>query len=156
LILEVLHEAALDLQSAFTEAMLRERRTRPSSQRGRIGLRVRTATTSAPGMFQIEWYRVQGKHRTQYIRRGKDKQGCFRMQYSLVSFGRITDWETDLIQHYEPQCSRLRVILYQIGQLRRALQSLVAGSRDLLTMPDSEGSADTTGIGCLEHAQARS
>ncbi|WP_338114155.1 hypothetical protein [Thiorhodococcus mannitoliphagus] len=49
--------------------MLRERRTCQPSERGRIGLRVRTATASAQGMFQIEWYRVQGKQRTKYLRR---------------------------------------------------------------------------------------
>ena len=48
-ILEVLREKALDLQTDFTEAMLRERRTCQPSERGRIGLRVRTATTSAAG-----------------------------------------------------------------------------------------------------------
>lgn len=138
LILEVLREQALDLQTDFTEAMLRERRTCQPSERGRIGLRVRTATTSAPGMFQIEWYRVEGKQRTKYLRRGKDKQGRPRMQYSLASFGRITHWEEVLILEYEPQCARLRALLHHIGQLRRDLRPLTTDARSLLAMGSGE------------------
>lgn len=134
LILEVLRDKALDLQTDFTEAMLRERRTCQPSERGRIGLRVRTATTSAPGMFQIEWYRVQGKQRTKYLRRGKDKQGRPRMQYSLVSFSRMTDWEEALILQYEPQCARLRALLHYIGQLRRSTHPILREYQELLAL----------------------
>ncbi|WP_242470765.1 conjugative transfer protein MobI(A/C) [Thiocystis violacea] len=138
LILPVLQDKANDLTTDFTEAMLRERRRQPPSERGRIGLRVRTATTSAPGMFQIEWYRVQGKQRTKYLRRGKDKQGRPRMQYSLASFGRITDWEEALILHYEPQCARLRSLLHHLGQLRRDLRPLTADAQALLDLEPDE------------------
>jgi hypothetical protein len=105
-----------------------------------IGLRVRTATTSAPGMFQIEWYRVEGKQRTKYLRRGKDKQGRPRMEYSLASFGRITRWEEALILEYEPQCARLRALLHHIGQLRRDLRPLTTDARSLLVMGSDEDS----------------
>ncbi|EGV29640.1 hypothetical protein ThidrDRAFT_3232 [Thiorhodococcus drewsii AZ1] len=142
LILEVLREKALDLQTDYTEAMLRERRTCQPSERGRIGLRVRTATTSAPGMFQIEWYRVQGKQRTKYLRRGKDKHGRPRMQYSLASFGRLTRWEEALILHYEPQCARLRALLHHIGQLRRDFHPLTTEARALVALGELD--QDTT------------
>ncbi|NEV61610.1 hypothetical protein G3446_06850 [Thiorhodococcus minor] len=136
-ILEVLREQAIDLQTDFTEAMLRERRTSPPSERGRIGLRVRTATTSAPGMFQIEWYRVQGKQRTKYLRRGKDKHGRPRMAYSLASFGRITTWEEALIREYEPQCARLRALLHHIGQLRRSTHPILREYQELLALRET-------------------
>lgn len=147
LILEVLREKALDLQTDYTEVMLRERRTCQPSERGRIGLRVRTATTSAPGMFQIEWYRVQGKQRTKYLRRGKDKHGRPRMQYSLASFGRMTSWEEALILHYEPQCARLRALLHHIGQLRRDLHPLTVEARALVALgePDQDAEVEIEG-----------
>lgn len=134
LILDALQEQARDLTTAFTEAMLRERRRQPPSARGRIGLRVRTAATSAPGMFQLEWYRVQGKQRTRYLRRGKDRQGRTRMQYSLGAFGRITPWEETLILQYEPQCARLRTLLHYLGQLRRSTQPILQEYQALMAL----------------------
>ncbi|MBK1718623.1 hypothetical protein CKO27_13390 [Thiocystis violacea] len=117
-ILATLQNGANELKTEFTEAMLRERRTRPPRERGSIGLRVRQAATSGPGIFQIEWYRVQGKQRTKYLKRGKDKDGRISQHYRLGSFGRLTDWEKDLILKYEPQCARLRILQSHIGHIR--------------------------------------
>jgi hypothetical protein len=115
----VLQDEASDFASTYTERMLRERRARPASERGSIGLRVRRTARSAPGSFQIEWYRVRGKQRTQYLKRGKDSDGRVSPRYRLSAFGRVTEWEQDLIRHYEPQFARLRVVQSHIGRSRR-------------------------------------
>jgi hypothetical protein len=117
-ILATLQEGATELKTEFTEAMLKERRTRHPSERGSIGVRVRTTAGSAPGIFQIEWYRVQGKQRTHYLKRGKDKAGRISPHYRLGAFGRLTEWEKALIFHYEPSFAALRTIQTQIGQIR--------------------------------------
>ncbi|WP_201094924.1 conjugative transfer protein MobI(A/C) [Thiocystis minor] len=117
-ILAVLHDSANALKTEFTEAMLKERRSRPPRERGSIGVRVRQTATSGPGIFQIEWYRVQGKQRTKYLKRGKDKDGRISQHYRLGAFGRLTDWEKALILKYEPQFAKLRTIQSHIGHIR--------------------------------------
>ena len=134
-ILGVLEEEARVLTSTLTEAMLRERRARPASERGSIGLRVRRTAGSAPGRFQIEWYRVRGKRRTQYLKRGKDKDGRISHRYRPSAFGRVTDWEKALIADFEPQLSRLRAVQSHIAQIERrfALIGQALSPRDIGT-----------------------
>lgn len=141
-ILGVLEEEARVLTSTFTEAMLRERRARPASERGSIGLRVRRTAGSAPGRFQIEWYRVRGKRRTQYLKRGKDKDGRISHRYRPSAFGRVTDWEKALIADFEPQLSRLRAVQSHIAQIERrfALIGQALSTRDIGTGDTDEPS----------------
>ena len=117
-ILQALREEADDVARTYTETMLREQRERHPSERGTIGLRTRQTTTSGPGIFQIEWYRVHAKRRTVYLKRGKGQDGRISQQYPMSNFGRLTGWEKDLIHVYEPQFARLRTIQSHISHIR--------------------------------------
>ena len=114
-ILDQLHEQAVQLATAFMESMLRAREAHPYRERGSIGVRVRRSPSprSAPGVFQIEWFRVRGRHRTDYLPRGAGHR------YPLRAFGRIEPWERALIESYEPRFAEIRVLLHQISTLRR-------------------------------------
>ena len=121
-LLDQLHDEAVQLATRFTESMLRERDTHPYRERGSIGVRVRRSPSprSAPGVFQIEWFRVRGQRRTDYIARGAGHR------YPLRAFGRIEPWERDLIEQYEPRFAGIRDLLHQIGTLRRQTRHLRA------------------------------
>ncbi|EGV32646.1 hypothetical protein ThidrDRAFT_1131 [Thiorhodococcus drewsii AZ1] len=119
-ILDPLHAEAVQLATGFMEAMLRAREAHPYRERGSIGVRVRRSPSprSAPGVFLIEWFRVRGRHRTDYIARGAGHR------YTLRAFGRIEPWERELIEIYEPRFAEIRALLYQIGILRRQARQL--------------------------------
>jgi hypothetical protein len=117
-ILLALREEADDFARTYTETMLREQRARHPSERGTIGLRTRSTAAGGPGIFQIEWYRVHAKRRTLYLKRGKGQDGRVSQQYPMSSFGRLTGWEKDLVQVYEPQFARLRTIQSHISHIR--------------------------------------
>lgn len=119
-ILDQLYEQAVQLATAFMESMLRAREAHPYRERGSIGVRVRRSPSprSAPGVFQIEWFRVRGRHRTDYLPRGTG------YRYPLRAFGRIEPWERALIDSYEPRFAEIREILHQIATLRREARHL--------------------------------
>ncbi|NEX19863.1 hypothetical protein G3480_05965 [Thiorhodococcus mannitoliphagus] len=114
-LLEQLHDEAVQLATSFTESMLRERDAHPYRERGSIGVRVRRSPSprSAPGVFLIEWFRVRGQRRTDYIPRGAGHR------YPSRAFGRTEPWERELIEIYEPRFAEIRALLHQIGNLRR-------------------------------------
>jgi len=119
-ILDPLHAEAVQLATGFMEAMLRAREAHPYRERGSIGVRVRRSPSprSAPGVFLIEWFRVRGRHRTDYIARGAGHR------YPLRAFGRIEPWERELIEIYEPRFAEIRALLYQVTTLRRQVGRL--------------------------------
>ena len=119
-ILDQLYSESVQLATRFTESMLRERDAHPYRERGSIGVRVRRspAPRSAPGVFLIEWFRVRGQQRTDYIPRGAGHR------YPLRAFGRIEPWERALIETYEPRFAEIRALLHQIGTLRRQARLL--------------------------------
>ena len=119
-LLDQLHAEAVQLATGFMESMLQIRETHPYQARGSIGVRVRRspAARAAPGVFLIEWFRVRGQRRTDYIPRGAGHR------YSLRAFGRIEPWERELIEVYEPRFAEIRALLHQIGILRRQARQL--------------------------------
>jgi hypothetical protein len=119
-LIDRLHAEAVQLATGFMESMLETRETHPYQERGSIGVRVRRspAARAAPGVFLIEWFRVRGPRRTDYIPRGAGPR------YSLRSFGRIEPWERALIEVYEPRFAEIRALLHQIGILRRQARHL--------------------------------
>ncbi|NEV60383.1 conjugative transfer protein MobI(A/C) [Thiorhodococcus minor] len=119
-LLNQLHAEAVQLATRFMESMLQAREAHPYKERGSIGVRVRrsSAARAAPGVFLIEWFRVRGQRRTDYIPRGAGHR------YSLRAFGRIEPWERALIEIYEPRFAEIRVLLHQIGILRRQARHL--------------------------------
>lgn len=119
-LLERLHAEAVQLATGFMESMLQAREAHPYQQRGSIGVRVRRSPSprSAPGVFQIEWFRVRGQRRTDYIPRGAGQR------YALRAFGRIEPWERVLIETYEPRFAEIRNLLHQISSLRRQARHL--------------------------------
>lgn len=119
-LLEQLHDEAVQLATSFTESMLQERDAHPYRERGSIGVRVRRSPSprSAPGVFLIEWFRVRGQRRTDYIPRGAGHR------YPSRAFGRTEPWERALIETYEPRFAEIRALLHQIRMLRRHARHL--------------------------------
>jgi hypothetical protein len=123
-VLDAMREEAEASTRMYIEKMLDAQRSYPPEERGSISVRVRRSAKSGPGMFQIEWYRVKGRKRTYYLKRGKDRDGKIRHGYSIRSFGQITGWEKDLIDRHEPRFAQMRAIQSHLSQIRMRLRMI--------------------------------
>jgi len=118
--LDTLYAEAVALATDCMDALLQAREAHPYHARGSVGVRVRRSPSprSAPGVFLIEWFRVRGQQRTDYIARGSGHR------YARRTFGRLEPWEWALIETYEPRFAEIRLLLHQIGLLRRQARHL--------------------------------
>ena len=120
--LEALRAEAQVLVGEFWVRATQERRLRPRSEAGRLGVRARRLTSrSAPaGAFVIEWYQVvwvrqAGKPKpiSRYIPKGSGDR------YREAAFRRLAQpWELALVEDLEPRFARLRALARSLGRLR--------------------------------------
>ena len=114
-----------------------QRKARPRSQWGRLGVRVRDQRNerSLPGAFGVEWfetYWVQGHQgrravHTRYLRRGKG------LRYSRATLSRVAKpWELAMADEFEDHFALIRGLLHSIAQVRKVLRKHEALERSSL------------------------
>jgi hypothetical protein len=137
--LEALRAEAERLATEFAARTLRERTARPRSERGELGIRIRSqpAALSREGTFTCEWYRVLGRARTSYLAKGRGGR------YPRSAFRDAQPWEQALVEELEPQLARIRAIARGIAELRRAAAHHDKRVRQLAEGAAEEGEGDS-------------
>jgi hypothetical protein len=121
--LAALATEAGDVAALFYEQAARERATRPRSQWGRLGVRVRAvrASRSAPGAFAIEWFTRRWVNKTQagaqtftsYIRRGTGDR------YPRAALAGVAQpWELAIADALEDRFAEIRRLARSVSRLR--------------------------------------
>jgi hypothetical protein len=132
--LDALHLEAEWLVGLFWGWADRERKRRPRSEWGRLGVRVRDQRNerSLPGAFGVEWfetYWVQGHQgrwaiHTRYLRRGKG------LRYPRSTLSRVAKpWELAMADEFEGHFALIRALLHSIAHVRKVLRQHAALER---------------------------
>ncbi len=112
----------------------RQRKARPRSEWGRLGVRVRAQQNarSLPSAFGIEWFEthwVQGHQgrraiHTRYLRRGKG------LRYPRSTLSRVAKpWELAMADELEEHFALIRGLLHSIAHVRKVLRKHQAVER---------------------------
>ena len=139
--LQALAAEAGEVASRFYLRAAQERATRPRSQWGKLGVRVRPvhAARAAPGAFAIEWFTRRWVNRTgpgaqtftSYIRRGAGD----RYPRSALA-GAAQPWELAIADALEDRFAEIRRLARGVSRVRMAvrqhlkLERMMAERRD--------------------------
>ena len=146
--LDALAAEAGEVAALFYERAARERASRPRSQWGRLGVRVRPVRSarSAPGAFAIEWFTQRWVNRTttgaqtftNYIRRGTGDR------YPRSALAAVAQpWELEIADALEERFAAIRRAARSVSRVRRAFRQHAKLERTLA----GKGRTDDDGVG---------
>jgi hypothetical protein len=149
--LEALAAEAGEVASQFYLRAARERASRPRSEWGRLGVRVRPlrAVRAAPGAFAIEWFtrrwvnKARAQTFTSYIRRGTGDR------YARSALAAVAQpWEVELAEALEERFAEIRCLARSVSRVRMAFRqhaklerTLAAAAAERSRAPGSQGEA---------------
>jgi len=125
--LEDLAAEAGEVASRFYLRAARERASRPRSEWGQLGVRVRALRTAraAPGSFAIEWFTRRWVNKTgakaqtftTYLRRGTGDR------YPRSAFAAAAQpWESELAETLEERFAEIRRVARSVSRVRMAFR----------------------------------